>query len=64
MDRNRSLKRTSMAIPAQLREWLDREALATGRSRNSLVTYLLEKARDTQVIARLERIERHLGISN
>lgn len=58
----RKLVRSSIAMPEELLQWLSREAEASGRSRNSLVTYLLEQARDTQVIARLERIERILKL--
>lgn len=57
MSSGQSLKRTSMAIPAQLLEWLDREAVARGKSRNSLITYLLEQTRDVQVVERLQKLE-------
>jgi hypothetical protein len=49
-----------MAIPMPLWQWLGEQSEATGKSRNSLVTHLLEQARDVRLVERLERLERIL----
>jgi hypothetical protein len=54
---NRTLKRSSMALPAPLLEWLDDEAKSFGMTRNSFLTMKLMMCKETQHGERLRRLE-------
>lgn len=52
-----SLRRSSIAIPDTLFDWLNDEAKAVGMTRNSFITMKLMLCKETQHGERLRRLE-------